>query len=39
VKRVAPAHCTGPLAFQAFRELYGDRSLYAGLGAEILFSP
>jgi 7,8-dihydropterin-6-yl-methyl-4-(beta-D-ribofuranosyl)aminobenzene 5'-phosphate synthase len=35
VRRVAPAHCTGHLAFKAFRELYGERYLYAGLGTEI----
>jgi 7,8-dihydropterin-6-yl-methyl-4-(beta-D-ribofuranosyl)aminobenzene 5'-phosphate synthase len=35
VKRVAPAHCTGSLAFKIFRELYGDDYIFAGLGSEI----
>jgi 7,8-dihydropterin-6-yl-methyl-4-(beta-D-ribofuranosyl)aminobenzene 5'-phosphate synthase len=35
VRLVAPAHCTGHLAFQAFREAYGERSLFAGLGSEL----
>jgi 7,8-dihydropterin-6-yl-methyl-4-(beta-D-ribofuranosyl)aminobenzene 5'-phosphate synthase len=35
VKRVAPAHCTGNLAFKIFRELYGEDYIFAGLGSEI----
>jgi 7,8-dihydropterin-6-yl-methyl-4-(beta-D-ribofuranosyl)aminobenzene 5'-phosphate synthase len=35
VKRVAPAHCTGNLAFKIFRELYGDDYMFAGLGSEV----
>jgi 7,8-dihydropterin-6-yl-methyl-4-(beta-D-ribofuranosyl)aminobenzene 5'-phosphate synthase len=36
VKRVAPAHCTGNLAFKIFREFYGDDYIFAGLGSEII---
>jgi 7,8-dihydropterin-6-yl-methyl-4-(beta-D-ribofuranosyl)aminobenzene 5'-phosphate synthase len=35
VKRVAPAHCTGNLAFKIFHELYGDDYLFAGLGSKV----
>ncbi len=35
VKRVAPAHCTGNLAFKIFREFYGDDYLFAGLGSNV----
>ncbi len=38
VGSVAPAHCTGHVAFRVFREVYGDRCLYAGLGAEVPFA-
>ena len=31
VRRVAPAHCTGNLAFKIFRELYGENYNYAGV--------
>ena len=37
VRRVAPAHCTGHLAFKILRELYGDNYLYAGLGETITY--
>ncbi len=35
VDRVAPAHCTGNRGFQVFREVFGDRYVYAGLGERI----
>ena len=35
VKRIAPAHCTGNLAFKIFRQLYGENYIFAGLGSEI----
>ncbi len=35
VKRVAPAHCTGNLAFKIFREVYGDDYMFAGLGSKV----
>jgi 7,8-dihydropterin-6-yl-methyl-4-(beta-D-ribofuranosyl)aminobenzene 5'-phosphate synthase len=35
VKRVAPAHCTGSLAFKIFGEVYGDDYLFAGLGSKV----
>jgi 7,8-dihydropterin-6-yl-methyl-4-(beta-D-ribofuranosyl)aminobenzene 5'-phosphate synthase len=38
VRRVAPAHCTGNLAFKIFRDLYGENYNYAGVEAEVLFS-
>lgn len=37
VRRVAPAHCTGHLAFQLLQQAYGSDYLYAGLGETILF--
>ena len=37
VRRVAPAHCTGHLAFGILRALYGDQYLYAGLGETIRY--
>lgn len=37
VRRLAPAHCSGALAFKVFRELYGADYVYAGLEAEIPF--
>ncbi len=37
VRRVAPAHCTGHLGFKAFREAYGERCHFAGLGSEVPF--
>lgn len=38
VRRVAPAHCTGMLAFQIFREIYGNNFVSAGLGSKVQFS-
>ncbi len=35
VESVAPAHCTGHLAFAIFREAFGDRYRFFGLGEEI----
>lgn len=37
VRRVAPAHCTGHLAFKALSDLYGSDYVYAGLGETIRF--
>ena len=37
VRRVAPAHCTGNLAFKIFRDLYGENYNYAGVESEVLF--
>jgi 7,8-dihydropterin-6-yl-methyl-4-(beta-D-ribofuranosyl)aminobenzene 5'-phosphate synthase len=38
VRRVAPAHCTGNLAFKIFHDLYGENYNYAGVESEVLFS-
>jgi len=38
VRRVAPAHCTGNLAFKIFREMYAENYNYAGVESEVLFS-
>lgn len=38
VRRVAPAHCTGNLAFKIFREEFGQNYLYAGLESVVRFS-
>src|SRR5436190_5024352 len=38
VRRVAPAHCTGNLAFKIFREVYGENYSYAGVESEVKFS-
>jgi 7,8-dihydropterin-6-yl-methyl-4-(beta-D-ribofuranosyl)aminobenzene 5'-phosphate synthase len=38
VRRVAPAHCTGNLAFKIFREMYGENYSYAGVESEVRFS-
>jgi 7,8-dihydropterin-6-yl-methyl-4-(beta-D-ribofuranosyl)aminobenzene 5'-phosphate synthase len=37
VARVAPAHCTGHLAFQVLMEAFGEDFVRSGLGSEILF--
>jgi len=37
VRRVAPAHCTGNLAFKIFRDLYEENYNYAGLESEVMF--
>ncbi len=38
VKRAAPCHCTGPLGFKVFAEIYGEGFELAGLGAEVAIS-
>ena len=38
VRHVAPAHCTGNLAFKIFREQFGQGYSYAGLESEVPFS-
>ena len=35
VKRIAPAHCTGHLAFKLLKDAYGENYVYAGLGETI----
>lgn len=35
VKRIAPAHCTGHLAFKLLRDVYAENYLFAGLGETI----
>lgn len=37
VRRVAPAHCTGNLAFKIFRDVYGENYDYAGVESEVMF--
>ncbi|MEJ1222754.1 MBL fold metallo-hydrolase [Sediminicola sp. 1XM1-17] len=37
VRRVAPAHCTGHLAFKILEEHYGADYIYAGLGETISY--
>jgi 7,8-dihydropterin-6-yl-methyl-4-(beta-D-ribofuranosyl)aminobenzene 5'-phosphate synthase len=37
VRRAAPAHCTGMLAFHIFREVFGTDYVAAGLGSEVRF--
>jgi len=37
VHRVAPAHCTGHLAFKILQDIYGSDYLYAGLGETIVY--
>ena len=32
VEAVAPAHCTGQLAFSVFRKVFGDQYRFFGLG-------
>ena len=38
VRRVAPAHCTGNLAFKIFRQEFGENYVYAGLESIVPFS-
>jgi 7,8-dihydropterin-6-yl-methyl-4-(beta-D-ribofuranosyl)aminobenzene 5'-phosphate synthase len=38
VKRVAPSHCTGDTAIEAFRKAYGSGFLEAGVGARVEFA-
>ena len=35
VKQIAPAHCTGHLAFKLLREAYGDDYRFFGLGKKL----
>jgi 7,8-dihydropterin-6-yl-methyl-4-(beta-D-ribofuranosyl)aminobenzene 5'-phosphate synthase len=35
VEYVAPGHCTGEPAFAAFKKVFGDHYLYAGLGTTV----
>lgn len=37
VKQVAPAHCTGHLAFKILKDTYAENYLFAGLGETIKF--
>ena len=37
VHRVAPAHCTGHLAFKILNDSFGDNYLYAGLGETVSY--
>ena len=37
VKKVAPAHCTGHLAFKILQDSFGVNYVFAGLGAETKF--
>jgi 7,8-dihydropterin-6-yl-methyl-4-(beta-D-ribofuranosyl)aminobenzene 5'-phosphate synthase len=39
IKKVAPTHCTGHLAFKLFQDYYKENYVFAGLGEEILFRP
>ena len=35
VKKIAPAHCTGHLAFKILKDVYGEDYIFAGLGETI----
>jgi 7,8-dihydropterin-6-yl-methyl-4-(beta-D-ribofuranosyl)aminobenzene 5'-phosphate synthase len=39
IKKVAPAHCTGHLAFKILKDHYQENYLFAGLGEELIFNP
>jgi 7,8-dihydropterin-6-yl-methyl-4-(beta-D-ribofuranosyl)aminobenzene 5'-phosphate synthase len=39
VRYIAPAHCTGEPAFAILKESFGDRYVYAGLGATLVLGP
>ena len=39
VAHVAPGHCTGEPAFDAMSRAFGDRYLYAGVGARLMLGP
>jgi 7,8-dihydropterin-6-yl-methyl-4-(beta-D-ribofuranosyl)aminobenzene 5'-phosphate synthase len=39
VANVAPAHCTGHLGFELFRQAYGEHYRFAGLGTSLLLPP
>jgi 7,8-dihydropterin-6-yl-methyl-4-(beta-D-ribofuranosyl)aminobenzene 5'-phosphate synthase len=38
VDYIAPGHCTGEPAFNAFKKAFGDRYLFAGLGTALSLS-
>ena len=37
VKRIAPGHCTGHLAFKILQDSYKENYIFAGLGERIKF--
>jgi 7,8-dihydropterin-6-yl-methyl-4-(beta-D-ribofuranosyl)aminobenzene 5'-phosphate synthase len=37
VEAVAPAHCTGHLAFSIFHKVFGDQYRFFGLGETLRF--
>lgn len=37
VNKVAPAHCTGHLAFKTLQDYYGENYVFAGLGENVKF--
>ena len=37
IQRVAPAHCTGHLAFKLLQDKFGINYLYAGLGSTVKY--
>ena len=37
VKKIAPAHCTGHLAFKILQDTFGDDYVFAGLGSTVRF--
>ena len=39
VKKVAPAHCTGHLAFKILQDSFGEDYIFAGLGEIVRFNP
>jgi 7,8-dihydropterin-6-yl-methyl-4-(beta-D-ribofuranosyl)aminobenzene 5'-phosphate synthase len=39
VRFIAPVHCTGEPAFAILKESFGDRYIYAGLGATVMLGP
>ena len=39
VRYIAPVHCTGEPAFAILKQTFGDRYIYAGLGATVLLGP
>jgi 7,8-dihydropterin-6-yl-methyl-4-(beta-D-ribofuranosyl)aminobenzene 5'-phosphate synthase len=39
VENIAPGHCTGEPTFAALKRAYGDRYLYAGVGASLPLGP
>ena len=37
IKRIAPTHCTGHLAFKLLKDIYGENYIFAGLGETTRF--